>query len=76
MKLKYEKEGRQWTWYIEGDNDQYFQTSKDGEGIQEILPKRNERRDLEGTCQFSVRGVSDAWAKRKIRNWMENNCWY
>ena len=76
MKLRYEKEDRQWTWYIEGDDDRYFQTNKDGEGIQEVILSRNERRDLEGTCQFDVRGVSDGWAKRKIRNWMNDNCWY
>jgi hypothetical protein len=76
MKLRYKKDGKRWTWYIEGDDDKYFQTSNDGEGIQEILLNRNERKDLEGTCQFSVRGVSDSWAKRKIRDWMNNNCWY
>lgn len=76
MKLRYEKDGKRWTWYIEGEDDKYFQTSNDGEGIQEILLNRNERKDLEGTCQFSVRGVSGNWAKRKIRNWMNNNCWY
>lgn len=76
MKLRYEKDGKRWTWHIEGEDDKYFQTSNDGEGIQEILLNRNERKDLEGTCQFSVCGVSDNWAKRKIRDWMNNNCWY
>lgn len=76
MRLKYEKDGKRWTWYIAGDDERYFQTSSDGEGIQEILCEHNVRRDLEGTCQFSVRGVSDASAKKKIRHWMENHCWY
>lgn len=76
IKLRYEKDGNQWTWHIVGEDNYYFQTNKEGEGIYEILPYNNKRLILEGNCQFSVEGLSEDWAKQKIRNWMEENPWY
>ena len=58
-----------WKWYI-GNDDVYFCTNNDGEGIFEIDCYRNNRRQLTGTMQFSVRGLKESSVKAKIRKWM------
>lgn len=71
-KLHYEKYGDRWRWTIGDEEDRYFTTNSEGEGIFEVsfYTPCGDRRQLTGTLQFSVKGLSDGWAKRKIRRWM------
>lgn len=71
-KLSYTKEDKCWSWVIEGEENRYFTTNSEGEGIFEVSfsPLGGDRRQLIGTCQFSLSGLSDNWAKKKIRRWM------
>lgn len=71
-KLSYTKEDKCWSWVIEGEENRYFTTNSEGEGIFEVSfsPLGGNRRQLTGTCQFSLSGLSDNWAKKKIRRWM------
>nr|DAX97508.1 MAG TPA: hypothetical protein [Caudoviricetes sp.] len=58
-----------WKWYMRND-DVYFCTNNDGDGIFEVNPCRNSRHQLMGTMQFSIRGLKENSAKAKIRRWM------
>ena len=72
-KLSYTKvDNKYWNWSIFDENNRYFTTNSEGEGIFEVSFSRmdSSRRQLAGTCQFSLSGLSDNWAKRKIRKWM------
>ena len=67
---KYTHKDNYWEWHLNGEEDIYFCTDKDGEGVFKIDPCRNSRDQLTGTCQFSVRGLSEKYARRKIRDFM------
>ena len=67
-KLTYEKDGYAWKWYIKGDSC-YYCTNSDGDGI--FVVNYN-RRQLIGTAQFSLHGLTDKSAKQKIHQWMKN----
>ena len=71
-KLSYEKDGARWIWRIKGEENRYFTTNPDGEGIFKVSfsPLGGTRKQLTGTCQFSLSGLSDRWAEKKIRQWM------
>ena len=60
--LHYEQKGDQWIWYWHswtgGKNSA-------GEGLFIVDLKKNERKQLLGTCQFSLRGLKDP--RRAIR---------
>lgn len=45
----------------------YYCTNRYGEGLFKVDLIRNERKQLEGTCQFSVCGLKDKSKKAKIR---------
>lgn len=68
--LHYTKEGNRWEWTTDKDWDIYYCTNNEGDGIFRINCVRNECNQLEGTLQFSVSGLTDASAKRKIRKYM------
>lgn len=72
-KLSYTKEEKLWRWEVSGEENRYYCTNSKGEGIFEVSfsPLGGDRRQLTGTCQFDLSGLSDAWAKKKIRKWME-----
>jgi len=70
--LRYKKEDNRWEWTTDKDWDIYYCTNNEGDGIFHINCVRNERKQLEGTLQFSVSGLTDASAKRKIREYMKN----
>lgn len=72
-KLSYTKEEKLWRWEVSGEENRYYCTNSEGEGIFEVSfsPLGGDRRQLTGTCQFDLSGLSDAWAKKKIRKWME-----
>ena len=74
--LHYENDGNKWFWYChswtEGKNSagewytsHYYCTNNDGEGLFFVDLKNNERWQVLGTCQFSLRGLKDP--KRAIR---------
>lgn len=68
--MNYEKiSDHGWKWYT-GNDDIYFCTNNNGEGIFKVDSCRNNRRQLEGTMQFSVRGLKESSVKAKIRKWM------
>lgn len=66
-KIWYENQKDLWKWGREGASH-YFMTNEEGMGLFYIHPERNERKQLIGTLQFSLRGLKDP--KAKIRRWM------
>ena len=50
-----------------------FETNKVGDGIFERSVLNGNVRQLVGTCQFSLRGITQKSARAKIRRWM-NGC--
>lgn len=69
--LRYRKEDNRWEWTTDKDWDIYYCTNNEGEGIFCIDCVRNDSKQLLGTLQFSVSGLTDASAKRKIREYMK-----
>lgn len=76
--LHYEQDGEKWLWYYHSWTDgkdsagdwyvsQYYCTNDEGEGLFFVDLKRNERTQILGTCQFSLRGLKDP--KRAIRRY-------
>lgn len=68
--LHYEQDGNKWIWFYhswtDGKNSagdwyvsQYYCTNSEGEGLFFVDLKRNERKQILGTCQFSLRGLKD-----------------
>lgn len=72
---KYTHTDNYWEWRFNGDEDTYFCTNKEGEGVFMVDLCRNSREQLTGTCQFSVRGLSEKYARHKIREFMRDT-WY
>ena len=60
-----EKALRMWT-----SEDAYFTTNSEGEGIFRVDQVKNSRSQIAGTCEFSIRGIKPASAKRKLRNFI------
>ena len=65
-------------WEIDGEkvigwiNDySYYCTNGRGEGIFFVDLSRNERKQLTGTCQFSVYGLKPKSKKSKLRTWLD-----
>lgn len=68
-RLHYHKDESKWMWSYDKDfSDTYWCTSNYGEGV--FLFHEGEMRQLEGTLQFSLVGLTDASAKNKIRRYM------
>ena len=76
----YEEIGNEWVWYrhswTDGKNSRgdyylkkYYCTNGYGEGVFVVYPERNERKQILGTCQFSLVGLKDP--KRAIRRFMK-----
>ena len=57
--FRYTHDGNYWEWH------------ESGEGVFVVDLCRNSRKQLTGTCQFSVRGLSEKYARRKIRKFMK-----
>jgi len=69
MKLKFEFDGEKVLWWdARSDGYRYWCTNKAGEGVFFVDSEKNERRQLVGTCDFSVFGLADK--RGKIRRWM------
>lgn len=68
--MKYILEGN----YIEAHIDEncYYCTNKAGDGLFFVDSAKNTRRQIEGTAQFSVRGIADK--KAKIRRYIKQLC--
>lgn len=66
----YKKDEDRWEWRWSDNDSVYWTTNGNGEGIFLIDPSHNEEKQLMGTCDFSLRGMKDESAKRKIRKWM------
>lgn len=45
----------------------YYCTNREGDGLFRVDVARNDRKQLKGTCQFSVAGLKDKSKKAKIR---------
>lgn len=69
-RLVYEKDEERWEWRWSDSDNVYWTTNSRGEGIFVIDPSQNEEHQILGTCDFSLRGITDESAKRKIRKWM------
>lgn len=65
----YETTGKKWEWRVRGTDGAYWATNDSGDGVFYVDSENNERRQLAGTCDFSVNGVKDPRAK--IRAWMK-----
>lgn len=68
---------KRFKWLVDGekvtcfvDEYRYYETNRDGEGVFVINVKRNDRKQLTGTCQFSVYGLTDKAKKAKLRKWL------
>ena len=46
----------------------YYCTNAEGEGLFVVDTSKNSRQQLIGTCDFSLRGLSREYAKRKLRD--------
>ena len=68
-RLYYENDGNKWAWSHDPEFKTYCVTNDMGEGIFYVDLRRNERKQILGTCQFSLRGIKNP--KAKIRKWME-----
>lgn len=75
-KLIYEKDGARWIWRVFGEQDRYFTTNREGQGIFVVSfsPLGGSRCQLAGTCQFSLSGLTESYAKAKVRRWMAGFC--
>ncbi len=68
--LRYRQEDNYWKWwYKETDGDRYFCTNDNGEGVFLVDLTRNDRKQIVGTCDFTLNGVKDPRAR--IRSWMK-----
>ena len=78
--LHYENDGKRWIWYWHSMTDgktasgdwyvsRYWTTNDNGEGLFMVDLARNERKQILGTCQFSLSGLKDP--KRAIRRYMQ-----
>lgn len=72
MMFKYTHTDNYWEWCESGEEDIYFCTNKNGDGVFVVDPCRNSRKQLTGTMQFSVHGLSEKYAQRKIREFMKD----
>lgn len=54
-------------WTIDSSESAYFCTNSEGEGLFRVEPQKNDRRQLKGTCEFSVFGLKPSSARAKIR---------
>lgn len=57
-------------WLVSDDAAVYYCTNGEGEGVFRVDLRSNDRRQITGTCQFSVYGLQPASARAKIRRWM------
>lgn len=71
----YRNDGKRWMWWLmedveEGEEipDRYYTTNNEGEGVFIVDSRANNRKQIAGTCDFSLVGVKDP--KRKIRKYM------
>ena len=57
--------------YVEAhiDSDRYYCTGKNGEGLFFVDSAKNTRKQIEGTAQFSVKGIADK--KGKLRRYLK-----
>lgn len=49
-----EYHGVRWSWQFEGDDDVFYETGKDGDGIWMYNVRKNDRKQIAGTCQFTA----------------------
>lgn len=70
MRIKYEHDGNEWSWQVEGSDYCYY-TDKRGDGVFVRDLKTGNTKQIVGTCQFSVAGLKDPRAK--IRRWMNED---
>lgn len=66
--MKWEIEGAKVTAWI--NENQYYCTDKIGNGVFFVDLSRNDRHQITGTCQFSVRGLKQESKKSKLRRWI------
>lgn len=71
----YKHDGDAWTWKAKGEHGVYYRTEKNGDGVFRV--DWNGVRQLAGTLDFSVAGLSERYARNKIHDFMKCNCtWY
>lgn len=73
--FRYAHDGDSWQWWARGEDGVYYRTDDDGEGVFRIDQYRNDCDQMTGTDQFSVRGLSEKYAKKKILDFMKNHLW-
>lgn len=66
-------------WLVDGqkvicfvDERYYYETNREGEGVFFVDTERGTRKQLTGTCQFSVWGLTDKSKKAKLRKWIKS----
>lgn len=69
MRIKYDHDGNEWFWRVEG-SAYHFYTDRKGCGVFVQDIRTGNTKQLVGTCQFSVSGLKDPRAK--IRRWMDD----
>lgn len=65
-KMNYKFDGK--TLIARNSENFYWCTNDEGYGLFEVDEIHNERRQLRGTCQFDIVGITEKSAKRKIKN--------
>ena len=66
-----ERNGMGWTWKFVGDDWYLYGTNDMGEGLFRVDLICNTRKQLLGTCDFSL-PTDTAKARRKIIRWLHN----
>ena len=66
--MKWEIDGEQVIAFV--NDHAYYCTNNHSEGIFYVDQIKNTRRQLAGTCQFSVRGLKRESKKSKLRRWI------
>jgi len=69
MKLSYKIIGDEVRAYI--NEDEYYCTNSDGEGLFKVCISRNSRTQLIGTWDFSTRRLKDESKKAKLRKMIQ-----
>ena len=69
--FRYTHDGDFWQWRASGEEGVYYRTDRRGEGVFRL--DKNGIRQLAGTLDFTVSGLSERYAKRKILGFMKDN---
>lgn len=70
--MKFQIDDKSVKMWVSGD--EFYTTDKNGDGIFHVILSKNIRKQLVGTCDFTVRHCkTDKSKKTKIRSWIKSD---